>query len=161
MMNSMEDAIADSDAMQIFIMEGTPVHNNQFTICPLKVVLVDGRHIMSTHMCDVNIPSLPIMLTGHIIPDLSIVLLFGIPVLTEVGCTLVLNKDKCVVNFKGSEILRGYKDPSTNLWNLLLGCTTAQHDPVMPVLALLPMVQLTMRCMWRVLPTQSVPRPIG
>ena len=27
MMNSMEDAIADSDAMQIFIMEGSPVHN--------------------------------------------------------------------------------------------------------------------------------------
>jgi hypothetical protein len=135
MMTSMDDAIADSGATQIFIMEGTPMHNKQGTTCPLKVMLADGRHIMSTHMCDVNIPGLPITLTGHINPDLSIALLFGIRVLTDMGCTVVFNKDKCIIYFKGLEILKGYKDPSTNLWTLTLGRSTAQHDPVMPVLA--------------------------
>jgi hypothetical protein len=33
--------IAGSGATQIFIMDGTPVHNNQKTTCPLKVALAD------------------------------------------------------------------------------------------------------------------------
>ncbi len=135
MMTSMDNAIADSGAMQIFIMEGTPVHNKQHRTYPLKATLADGWHVMSTCMCAVNIPGLPIMLTGHIIPDLSIALLFGIRVLTDVGCTVVFDKDKCVIYFKRLGILQGYKDPSTNLWTLPLGRTTAQYDQVMPVLA--------------------------
>ena len=70
---------------------------------------------MSTHICDVYIPGLPIVLTGHIIPDLSIASLFGIRVLTEVGCTGTFDIDKCVVNFNGTEILRGYKDEKMDL----------------------------------------------
>jgi len=93
---------------------------------------------MSTHICDVYIPGLPIVLTGHIIPDLSIASLFGIRVLTDVGCTVTFDMDKCVVNFNGNKILRGYKDEKTDLWNLPLGGdqpTPAQHDFVMPVVA--------------------------
>jgi hypothetical protein len=101
-------AIADSGAMQIFIMEGTPVTNKCLTNRPLKVALADGRTVMSTHICDIYIPGLPIVLTGHIIPDLSIASLFGIRVLTDVGCTVTFDIDKCVVNFNGNEILRGY-----------------------------------------------------
>jgi hypothetical protein len=118
---------------------------------------------MSTRMCDVNIPGLPITLTGHIIPDLSIALLFGIRVYTDVGYTVVFNKDECVIYFKGSEILWGHKDPTTNLWTLPLGCTTAQHDSVMPPAPVraFPKVQLTQCHMWRVLSAQSVPKPIA
>ena len=103
-------AIADSGATQIFIMDGTPVINKRPTYCPLKVALADGQKVMSTHICDVDIPGLPVMLTGHIIPELSIASLFGIRVLTDVGCTVTFDVDKCVVNFNGNEILRGYKD---------------------------------------------------
>jgi hypothetical protein len=35
------DAIANSGATQIFIMEGTPVKNKRQTTCPLKVTLAD------------------------------------------------------------------------------------------------------------------------
>ncbi len=42
--------IADSGATQIFIMDGTLVHNKQKTMCPLKVVLADGHRVMYTHV---------------------------------------------------------------------------------------------------------------
>jgi hypothetical protein len=128
-------AIADSGATQIFIMEGTPVNNKRPTDCPLKVALADGRRVMSTHICDVDIPGLPVVLTGHIIPELSIASLFGIRVLTDVGCIVTFDIDKCVVTFNGNEVLHGYKDATTDLWTLPLGeykRTPAQHDVVMP-----------------------------
>ena len=131
-------AIADSGATQIFIMDGTPVTNKRPTKHPLKVALADGRKVMSTHICDVDIPGLPVTLTGHIIPELSIASLFGIRVLTDVGCTVTFDIDKCVVYFNETEILRGYKDATTDLWTLPLGgaqCTPARHDFVMPVVA--------------------------
>jgi hypothetical protein len=67
---NIKDAIADSGAMQIFVMEGTPVINKRKTTQPLKVALANGRQVMSTHVCDICLPTI---LTGHIIPDLSIV----------------------------------------------------------------------------------------
>ncbi len=63
------EAIADSGATQIFVMDGTPVHNKRKTTCPLKVALADEHWVMSTHMCDIIIPSLPTTLVGHIVPD--------------------------------------------------------------------------------------------
>jgi hypothetical protein len=80
------------------------------------VPFLDGAKVVSTHMCDIEIPGIPITLTGHIIPNLSIDSLFGIHVLAKAGCMVTLNSNKCVVKFKGQEILRGYKDPSMNLW---------------------------------------------
>ena len=66
------EAIADLGAAQIFIMDGTPVHNKRKTTCPFKVALADGSRVMSTHMCDIIIPGLLTMLVGHIVPELSI-----------------------------------------------------------------------------------------
>ena len=66
------EAIADSGATQIFITDGTPVHNKRKTTCPFKVALADGSRVMSTHMCDIIIPGLLTMLVGHIVPELSI-----------------------------------------------------------------------------------------
>ena len=102
-------------------MEGTPVVNKRPTSVPLKVALADGRHVMSTHMCDIMIDGLPMVLTGHIIPDLSIASLFGIRVLTEAGCNVTFTKGECVVRYNNAVILRGFKDPATDLWTLPLG----------------------------------------
>ena len=77
------EAIADSGATQIFVMDGIPVQSRRKTTCPLKVALADGWRVMSTHMCDIIIPGLPTTLVGHIVPELSIASLFGIRVLTE------------------------------------------------------------------------------
>jgi hypothetical protein len=48
-----DNAIADSGATQIFVMDGTPVINKQVTARPLKVSLADGCQVVSTHMCDI------------------------------------------------------------------------------------------------------------
>jgi hypothetical protein len=74
------NAIADSGAMQIFVMEGTPVINNRATTNLLTVLFADGRQLLSTHMCNIHIKGLPFPLTGHIIPNLFIASLFGIRV---------------------------------------------------------------------------------
>jgi hypothetical protein len=124
------DAIADSSATQIFVMDRTPVVNKRPTTHPLKVALADGRIVLSTHMCDIKIDGLPMVLTGHIIPDLSIASLFGIRVLTESGCTVTFDKTNCIVRYNGAIILRGAKDPATDLWTLPLGSpksTTSHH----------------------------------
>jgi hypothetical protein len=64
---------------------------------PLKVVLANGRIVLSTHMCDIKIKGLPTVLTGHIIPDLLIASLFGICVLTNAGCIVTFDKNRCIV----------------------------------------------------------------
>jgi hypothetical protein len=112
------EAIADSGATQIFVMDGIPVHNKRKTTCPLKVALADGRQVTSTHMCDIIIPGLPTMLVGHIVPELSIASLFGIRVLTAAGCMAKFDNEKCVVKYNGKIILTGIKDPTTDLWTL-------------------------------------------
>ena len=81
-------------------------------------------------MCDIIIAGLPTTLTGHIIPDLSIALLFGIQVLTEAGCDITFTKGDCIIKYNGNIILKGKKDPSTDLWTLPLGKydMTSQHS---------------------------------
>jgi hypothetical protein len=110
-----DNAIADSGATQIFVMDGTPVVNKQPTTQPLKVSLANIRQVMSTHMCDIHINGLPFILTGHIIPDLSIASLFGKRVLTKAGCVVTFTCDKCIVCHKNNIILQGEKDPATKL----------------------------------------------
>jgi hypothetical protein len=85
-------AITDSGATHIFVMEGTPVRNKRPMARPLKVALADGHIVTSTYMFDITINGLPVMLIGHIIPDLSIASLFGIRVLTEAGAMLRLQE---------------------------------------------------------------------
>jgi hypothetical protein len=63
-------------------------------------------------MCVIEIPGIPITLTGHIIPNLSIGSLFGIHILAKAGCMVTLNSDNCVLKFKGQEILQGYMTPA-------------------------------------------------
>ena len=93
---ALNEAITDSGATQIFVMDSKLVYNKQKTMCPLKVALADGHRVMSTHMCDIIIPGLPATLVGHIVPELSIASLFGICVLTEAGCTVKFDIKKCV-----------------------------------------------------------------
>jgi hypothetical protein len=98
-------------------MDCIGVDNKRLAIKPLTVNLPDGRRIKSTHVCDVNIPHLP-TLTGHIIPELKIASLMGIHPLYKVGCKVIFDDKTCNVVYNGNVILRGYKDPATDLWTL-------------------------------------------
>jgi hypothetical protein len=102
-----KDAIAGLGATQIFIMEGTPIVNKQPTTCQVVVSLADGSKVTSTHMCDIHINGLSVVLTEHIIPELAIASLFGIVVLTEAGCKVRFDKSACTVWYDNRIILKG------------------------------------------------------
>ncbi len=90
-------------------------------------------------MCDIHIDGLPFVLMGHIILDLSIASLFGIQVLTEVGCDITFDKHKCTVQYNQKIILSGDKHPSMDLWTLPLGSvdmTTYHVKNAIPLAAL-------------------------
>ncbi len=84
-------AIADTGATSIFIMEGADVDNKRPATLPLTINLPDGKQIRSTHVCDIQIPGLPTMLLGHIVPSLSIASLIGIWPLCQVGCKVIFD----------------------------------------------------------------------
>jgi hypothetical protein len=82
---------------------------------------------MSTHICGINIPGLPMVLMGHIVQSLAIASLMSICPLSKAGCTVVFKNKKCDVMINKKVILHGYKDPTTNLWMLPITnkvCTT-------------------------------------
>jgi hypothetical protein len=55
------------------------------------------------------------VLTGHIVPSLSIASLIGIRPLCKAGFKVIFDDKKCEVMFKGVVILQGFKDPCTKL----------------------------------------------
>jgi len=111
-------AIADTGATSFFLTKGAPCQNKSKATNPITVKLPDGRKIKSMHTCDIVIPGLPKVLTGHIMPDMTTASLFGIRILCKAGCEVLFDDDKCQVIYKGKVILTGYKDPVSDLWTL-------------------------------------------
>jgi hypothetical protein len=111
-------AITDTGATSIFIMDGVNVINKRITNKTLTINMPDRRKVKSTHICDIMIPGLPMVLMGHVILHLAIASLIGIWLICNAGCTLIFHKDKCDVIYNGNVILQGFKDIATNLWTL-------------------------------------------
>ena len=110
--------ILDTGATAIFIMEGIPVNNKRIATKPLSINLPDGAKVQSTHCCDIAIPGLPTVLTGHIVPSLTIASLIGIRVLCDAGCTVNFSKNHCDIMYNNKCIMMGFKDKATDLWTL-------------------------------------------
>ncbi len=112
-------AIADTRAISIFVMAGTHMSNIRPALDALTINLPNGEIVYSTHMCNISIPGLPMILTGHIIPGISMASLMGIRVLCKAGCAVTFTNTKCEVKYKDKVvILNGIKDPTTDLWTL-------------------------------------------
>jgi hypothetical protein len=126
-------AIADTGATSIFVMTGTPMKNIRPATEPLTINLPNGDIVHSTHICDISIPGLPMILTGHIVPGLSMASLMGIRVLCKAGCKVIFTDTKCKVRFNNKIILNGIKDPTIDLWTLPITPTaineTGSYDP--------------------------------
>ena len=120
-------AIADTGATSIFIMEGTDVANKRIASSPLTINLANGTQVRSTHVCDIYIPGLPVMLKGHIVPSLNVASLIGIRPLCKAGCVVTFDDNKCDVIYDGKVILRGYKNKSTDLWTLPIPPPLTSH----------------------------------
>ncbi len=100
---NIKDAIAESGTTQIFILEGTPVINEWKMTQPLKVALANGRQ------GNIYIDGFPTVLMGHIIPNLSIASLFGIRALTDAGCKVTFDRERCTVQYNSNIFLSGGK----------------------------------------------------
>jgi hypothetical protein len=135
-LQKMSHAIMDTGATEIFIMEGTPVENKRIATKPLTINLPDGTKIKSLHCCDISIPVLPVILTGHIVLSLSIASLIGVHVLCDAGCTVTFCKDHCDIIYNDKTILKGCEDPTTNLWTIPINANhmTPSHtmEPTQP-----------------------------
>jgi hypothetical protein len=79
-----------------------------------------SQNHLVTYICDIRIPGLPTILTGHIMTDMTTASLFGIRILCKAGCKVVFNNDKCQVFYQNKVILSGVKDPVSDLWTLLI-----------------------------------------
>ena len=73
-----QQAIADTGATSIFIMDGVDVDNKRIATSPITINLPDGKKVQSTHICDFVIPGLPQPILGHIVPGLAVASLVGI-----------------------------------------------------------------------------------
>ncbi len=102
-------AVADTGAKSIFVMAGAPANNILVAKKPIHISLPDGKKILSTHICDVDIPGLPHKQIGHIVPDMKMASLLDICILCKAGCEVIFDNEKCQVNFKGNTILTWYK----------------------------------------------------
>jgi hypothetical protein len=111
-------AIADTGVTSIFVVAGTPMTNIRPALDPLTINLPNGKIIHSTHICDISIPGLLMILTGHIVLGLSMASLMGIRVLCKVGCKVFFTGTTCEVKYQNKVILTGIKDPTTDLWTL-------------------------------------------
>ncbi len=112
------EAIADTGATAILIMDNAEVDNKRAATKPLKIYLPNSTMIWSTHVCDIIILRLPMILTGHIVPSLKIASLIGIRPLCKAGCKVLFDNKKCEVSYNKKVILTGSKDPSTDLWTM-------------------------------------------
>jgi hypothetical protein len=65
-----------------------------------------------------NIPGLPTVLTGHIVQGLTMASLVGFRILCKAECQVIFTGEYCNVIYNMKLILRGYKDPQTDLWTL-------------------------------------------
>ncbi len=89
--------IADTGATTVLVMTDTPMKNVRIAPNPLNhIKLPDGNTVRSTQ-CDVEIPGLPHVLKGHIVPALSVASLIGIRILCKVGCPVVFTNTACYV----------------------------------------------------------------
>ena len=119
-------AVADTGATSLFLTKGAPCQNKRCAINPVTITFPNGCKIKSMHNCNVMIPGLPTVLTGHIMPDMTTASLFGIMVLCKAGCQVFFDDDECQVILNGTVGLTGYKDITSNLWTLPI------HPPGMP-----------------------------
>jgi hypothetical protein len=119
--------ITNTGATSYFLTKDAPCQNKQLTNSPLSVTLPDGQKIKSTHVCDITIPVLPTIIMGHIMPDMTTTLLFGIKVLCKAGCKVLFDNNKCQVIYDSKVILTGYKDLARDAPNPT--CRNAMDHP--------------------------------
>jgi hypothetical protein len=88
---------------------------------PIIAHLPNGNQVHSTHMCTLDIPSLPPgARAAHIIPGLASHLLLSIFTICNAGCTITFSKIGCTIVYHGKTIICSHKCIRTGLWMIPL-----------------------------------------
>jgi hypothetical protein len=121
-------AIADTGCTGHFLQIDDHAHHRQPTTNGIIVQMPNHSRIQATHTCQINIPDLPSKACeAHLFPNLAHALL-SIGLLCDHGCTAIFDKQHVKISYQNAIILKGYRDPDTNLWKVPLQ-PTAQPDP--------------------------------
>jgi hypothetical protein len=120
-------AIADTGVTSIFVMDNIDMVNKHIAKKSLTINLPDRKQVISTHICDINNPGLPMVLNGHIVPSLTVASLIGIHPLCKAGCTVLFDNKKCDVILMEKLFYEGTK---TRL--PIYGCYRSQQRCVPP-----------------------------
>ena len=127
-------AVVDAGATGHYVLPGTPVTNVKVARHPLKINLLDGDCLTSTHTCKLDIPWLPNdAKEAHSVPGLAHASLISIKILCDAGCKVTYDDNECRVYYNKKIVWLVKRDPQTGLWilpkiNLPDGdCLTSTH----------------------------------
>eukprot|EP00804_Cyclotella_cryptica_P005555 CCRYP_003060-RA/>CCRYP_003060-RA protein AED:0.28 eAED:0.31 QI:0/0/0/1/0/0/4/0/813 len=112
-------AIFDSGATAHFQVNKAHVVNKRPALKPLTICLPNGKHIVSTHTCNHDLPWLPHSSTeAHIVPGLSHSSLISTRKFCDTGCQVTLDQHSCKIYYQGALVLTGTRDETTGLWKV-------------------------------------------
>jgi hypothetical protein len=120
-------AIADTGCTGHFLIMDSPCTNEAPTANGIHVTLPNRQVIRSTRTCDIDQPQLPLgARQAHKFPHLAHPLL-SISQLCDHGCVATFNNTEVrITDASAKLVMRGLRDPTTNLWTIPL------HNPTSP-----------------------------
>ena len=100
------------------LSSGSPLLNIRKTSHPIHVYMPNGNLMVSTHIAELDLPTVPSPArTVHIFPDMEGSLpLLSIGKLCDEGCIAIYEKDTVNILMDNKTILQGKRDFSTGLW---------------------------------------------
>lgn len=134
-------AIADTGSTGHFLPADTPVLNKRPAIHPITIHNPNGTIMHSTHIAELNVPTLPLAARkAHIVPALHSLPLLSIGQLCDAGCQITLDADRMQVKHNDNIALTGLRNSESRLWHVDLAptcpttsdagpTTTDQHVP--------------------------------
>ena len=120
-LNDATYAIIDSGATGHFLVIDAPALNKEVALNPIKIMLPNGKMLISTHTCNLDIPEMPAHVTeAHIVPGLAQSLL-AVRKFSDAGCDITFRGKVCRIRKDGKTILAGTQESSTGLWKAKIG----------------------------------------
>jgi hypothetical protein len=126
-------AIADTGSTaHFFTIDSKHLINQKPALTPIAIRNPNGSIMYSTHIADLNIPSIP---SGarhvHLVPELSSHSLLSMGQLCDAGCHVAFDATTVTISYNDNVVLSGYRTPDTKLWHIDLPPTTllAQLTP--------------------------------
>jgi hypothetical protein len=125
--------IADTGSTGHFLaINTTGLLNTRPTTSSVTVRFAGDTTMSSTHMADLDLPSLPpAACVAHLFPALKGQSLLSVGQLCDAGCDAHFTATTVTIDHQGTTVLTGHRDPASRLW--IVGTT----EPTAPDHALL------------------------